>query len=421
MLTKRSGVCGSANGYPDTTYMRTVGLGWVRMLVQDYTVFDAFYSQVPQSTNICAVLTGESEGLYNDFWSDGWRERYVRQVTEFCERWYEKVRIIEFMNEWDFWNNGDRIPKAVELAVLGTDICKRYGILGVLGSVASGDWVSELAQASALLDRIELEQGYKVVHGFAFHPYVSYVERTGDFVVPGHDLQPDSGWTRLSDKVRSAIQVCGGRPCAVTEVGIKVGDAGGETQQATYVHGVFQDELERLTPDECMCMCYFAWCDQNGAPSERGDAAFGLIGEQGQLREAYRAATYQFRSTPTVDVRVFDMLEGSQEPPQEPVESAPSETTSPPEEATTTQTKSETEAYVMTVAQAHQLRWQANVHNAPYYHDFGIETAWRKPENRWWGSPVTETEQTLDDGRAFRVFANAVVAYNADGTTEVLS
>lgn len=412
MLTKRSGVCGSPSGYPDGVYMKSVQLGWLRSLVTDIGTFEAMYNQVPQGTNVVVVLTGQTEGLANDFWSDGWRDRFSAVVRQFCERFYKKVRIIEFMNEWDFWNNDDKIQKAVEIAVLGTSICKEYGILGLLGSVASGDWVNQLAQASHLLDTIEAQVGYKVVHGFAFHPYMSYVERTGSFVLPGHDQQPNSGWIRLSDKVKEAIQVCGGRACAVTEIGIKIGDVGGESNQATYVHGVFQDELALLSPSECMCMCYFAWCDQNGAPSERGDSAFGLIGEQGNLREAYRAATYQFRNSPVEDVPVFDLLATSEPAPSP---STPSEETPP-----TTQTKSEEAPATMTAEQAHALRWRALVPDAEYNHTFGFESNWRKAENAWWGSPVTKNESTLDDKRPLRIFANAVVAYNADGTCEVL-
>lgn len=72
------------------------------------------------------------------------------------------------------------------------------------------------------------------------------------------------------------------------------------------------------------------------------------------------------------------------------------------------------------VADLHQMRWQAVVHNAPYHHDYGFERHWRMPDNAWWGSPITELEYTLEDGRPARVFANVVVAYNGDDTIEVL-
>ncbi len=75
----------------------------------------------------------------------------------------------------------------------------------------------------------------------------------------------------------------------------------------------------------------------------------------------------------------------------------------------------------MTPKQLHEMRWQAIVQDSSYHHEFGLETAWRKPENAWWGSPIHAEELTLDDGRQARVFANACVAFNRDGTVEVLS
>lgn len=437
MLGSRYGVCGSQNGYPDGVYMKQSKLGWIRSLVLNFSTFEAMYDQVPNTTNIAVVLTGETQGLNNDFWSDDWRERFTSVVTEFCERFYKKVRLIEFTNEWDFWDNEDRNIKAVEIAVLGTSICARYGILGVLGSVASSNWVIELGTACKRLDAIEQQVGYRVVHGFAFHPYVSYVQRDGSFTVPSKDggadtLIPASGWDRLRDKVRLAISTSGGRACALTELGIKIGDAGGAQQQSLYVHGVFQDELASFSADELLMATYFCWCDQNGAPSERGDAAFGLIDEQGKLRPAYRAATYQFVNAPMVDIPVDRLLrEGRALTPPEPIKIEPGQgqetptepsgsgEPTPPEEATTTTGASK--MATMSIEEAHQTRWQAIVHNAPYNHTFGFEAAWRNPTNTWWGAPLTENESTLEDGRPVRVFANAVVAYNSDGSTEVLS
>jgi hypothetical protein len=178
MLLKQYGVCGNPHtGYPDGVYARSVGLGWLRALVLDAGSWQAMCDQMPTSTSIAAVITGQSGPLNNDFWSDGWRDRYVAYITEFCERFYKSVRLIEFVNEWDFWDNEDRAEKAAELAMIGTQICKGYGILGVLGSVARRDWQAQLAKACAVLDKAEDALGYDVVHGFAFHPYMSYVER----------------------------------------------------------------------------------------------------------------------------------------------------------------------------------------------------------------------------------------------------
>lgn len=414
MLMKRFGIVGNPHtGYPDGVYAKSVGLGWLRALVLDSGSWEAMCDQMPATTNVAAVITGQSGPLNNDFWSDGWRERFTTYITEFCERFYKKVRLIEFTNEWDFWDNTDRAEKAAEVAMIGTQICKQYGILGVLGSVASSDWKNQLATACSVIDRAEAALGYKAVHGFAFHPYMSRVQRDGGngFTVP------DAGWERLRDKVREAIDIAGGRPIALTELGIKVGDAGGVAEQALYVHGAFQDELAAFGPDELIMAAYFCWTDMNGAPSERGDHAFGLTGEHGQLRPAYNAALYQMRNAPVVDVPVSEWLaasrapEASHEQPASPGGSnggTPVETPPPPPQT-------------LTEAQAHELRFRAITPSAVYNHDFGFERAWRKPENNWWGSPITEGEYTLEDGRPLRIFANAVVVYNpGEDTTEVL-
>jgi hypothetical protein len=280
----------------------------------------------------------------------------------------------------------------------------------VLGSVASGTWKGQLAQAIARVDEAEQRLGYDAIHGFAFHPYMSYVQRentTPTFVVPANDDgTPRVGWERLLDKVRDAIAIAGGRPCAVTEVGIKIGDAGGLDKQSLYVHGVFQDELSKLSTDELLMATYFCWTDLNGAPSERGMDAFGLVSESGVLRPAYNAALYQFQNETVVDIPVARLIADSKPArvPDVPVVVPP--VVVPPAQ--------------VTVSQAHSMRWRAIVPNAEYNHDFGFERHWRKPDNAWWGSPLTEHERTLDDGRPLRVFANAAVAYNADDTVEVL-
>jgi len=413
MLSKRFGVAGNPHtGYPDTTYSRITKLGWLRALVLDDGTWASMLNSVPQSTNVAAVITGQSGPLGNDFWSDGWRERYTTYITSFCEQYYKKVRLIEFANEWDFWDNDDRAEKAAELAIVGTDICKAYGILGVLGSVASGDWTNQLARAIHVIDLAEKKLGYKVIHGFAFHPYASRVERSGE---GGDGFQvPNGDWPRVSDKIRQAIQIAGGRAVAITEGGIKVGDAGGLRQQELYVHGFFQDELSQFTPDELLMATYFCWSDNNGSPGEQGVNGYGLLGENDRPRPAHNAATYQFQNEIAVDIPVSRLIAQSYPAPITPDVPKPEPpVVVPPQPPVQVPRR-------LTVPDAHSMRWRAIVPNAVYNHDFGFERHWRARENAWWGSPLTESESTLEDGRAVRVFANAVVAYNADDTVEVL-
>ena len=77
MLAKRFGIAGNVHtGYPDLVYSRTVKLGWLRSLVLDFGSWEAMLQQVPNDTCVAAVVTGQTQGLNNDFWSDGWKERY---------------------------------------------------------------------------------------------------------------------------------------------------------------------------------------------------------------------------------------------------------------------------------------------------------------------------------------------------------
>jgi hypothetical protein len=434
MLMKRWGVCGNPiTGYPDAVYSRITKLGWLRCLVLDDSTWQGMYDQVPSETNIAAVITGQSGPLGNDFWSDGWRDTYTAYITAFCEKYYRKVRLIEFANEWDFWGNDDKAEKAAELAMIGTQICKAYGILGVLGSVASGEWQEQLARACKVLDRAENALGYDVVHGFAFHPYMSYVQRdrgADSYVVPGNGMIPAEGWGRLSDKIVHAIGIAGGRSCAVTEFGIKIGDAGGPDKHGLYVHAAFEDELSKLSPSQLIMASVFCWTDSNGAPNERGNDAFGLISEGGTQRPAYNAFTYQAQQAPIVDVPVSlwlsESVPGHQDTGGDPggTPDDAGDTPTPPNGGDGSGTQVPPIVPVgraLTVDEAHGIRWRAVVPSAPFNPTFGFERHWVMPDNAWWGSPVTEGEYTLEDGRPVRVFANAVVAYNGgDDTTEVL-
>lgn len=420
MLSKRFGVAGNPHtGFPDAVYSRSVKLGWLRALVLDDGSWEGMLKQVPNGTNVAAVITGQSGPINNDWWSDGWRDRFSDYLTLFCEKYYRQVRLIEFTNEWDFWDNEDKAEKAAEIAILGTNICKKYGILGMLGSVASSDWKNQLARAIAIVDRADQQLGYSSVHGFCFHPYVSYVSRdrpgtADDFLIPTND----GPWERLSDKVRDAINIAGGRPVALTEFGIKVGDAGGLEKQSWYIHAAFEDELSQFTADELVMAAYFCWCDQNGSPGERGNNGFGLIGEHGEMRPAYNAFAYQVGREVEVDLPVATWLARSMLP------SETHGTPTPPNADDGNGIPQEPEkpaTGAVSIEQAHALRWRAIVPDAEYNHTFGFERLWRQRDNNWWGSPITKDEYKLEDGRPLRIFANAVVVYNeGDGTVEIL-
>lgn len=85
---------------------------------------------------------------------------------------------------------------------------------------------------------------------------------------------------------------------------------------------------------------------------------------------------------------------------------------------------------LLTADELHRKRWQIHamptLPAAPVFNpSFGFETAWRKRENAWWGSPVTVHEDAYApaDGSpplAARVFTNAVVVWRPDSGATVL-
>ena len=88
----------------------------------------------------------------------------------------------------------------------------------------------------------------------------------------------------------------------------------------------------------------------------------------------------------------------------------------------------------LTADELHAKRWQAHalptLPTAPEFHpEWGFEGAWRKPENAWWGSPLTVQQDRLDEGQglaeadmpAARVFTNAVVIWRPASGAEILS
>lgn len=70
----------------------------------------------------------------------------------------------------------------------------------------------------------------------------------------------------------------------------------------------------------------------------------------------------------------------------------------------------------MNIADAHKIRWQAHV-DAEWHPDWGFEQYFMEhPEI---GSPLTEQEGTLDDGRPFRVFSNGAFAFGPNGVEPI--
>ena len=179
---------------------------------------------------------------------------------------------VEIGNEFDlFWqhNEADVPPEfAADLIRRAAAILRPRGIKVIGTSVASARWPE-------YLDRMA-RHCRDSVDWFTIHPYGQRPEGWGS-----------PGWMHgdLAPTIRQAHAIAG-RPIYCTEIGVKVGDAGGEDQVAWWMRAAAQTLLN-VSPQVCAGGAWFAWRDQIGAPHERGQQAFGLRREDGSKRPAW--------------------------------------------------------------------------------------------------------------------------------------
>lgn len=187
---------------------------------------------------------------------------------------------VEIGNEFDlFWQHDPSdVPPAfaADLIRRAASILRPRGIKVIATSVASAKW-SEYLQRLADACRDEVDY-------FNIHPYGQRPEGWGT---------PPWAHGELAGTL-SAARAFAGKPLLCTEIGVKVGDAGGEEQVAAWMQAAAQT-IRDLGPGICAGASWFAWRDQIGAPYERGPHAFGLRREDGSPRPAW----YRFSELPS--------------------------------------------------------------------------------------------------------------------------
>lgn len=237
----------------------------VRTIVYDVNELLPLLRRLPRGVRVIALFNGELVDVDHD-WAR-WPEAMARAASKLAGT----VDAIEVVNEWDLLGVpvevvGACVRQAVE-AWQGT------GVSVLLGSVAGPDWQAALGAAMGLLEPVR-EQ----LSGVCLHPY---------------GQRPD-GWSRGDwgfGEMAAAIGVASaisGLPVWLTEMGVKVGDAGGAQGQAEYLLRAMAT-LERLGAGVVPVGCWFAAHDAIGAPWERGEEAFGLRDERGRRRPSWWA------------------------------------------------------------------------------------------------------------------------------------
>lgn len=304
----------------------------------------------------------------NEMAEVGWWATWTQAIQAIAERADGQVIGICCGNEFDLFNvrNPADVPPrfAAELVHKAAPILQPKGIKVVACSVAGPTWQTYLEEMATLCG--------DDADWFDLHPYGQRPDGWGQRPWMHGELRP---------ALIRAVELSG-KPVICSEIGVKIGDAGSEEEVAAWLTAAAKT-VQQLGAETVPLAAWFAWHDAVGAPSERGQHAFGLLAEDGRQRPAWAA----YRAAQDLEVP-----EPIPEPePEEPV--------------------------IMTLDDLRRIRWQALMPNLPYRPEFGIVAAWK--DNPHWGSPLTD-EVTLDDGRPAQAFSNAIVVWDPEaGAQEV--
>jgi hypothetical protein len=172
-------------------------------------------------------------------------------------------------NEFDiYWTENKSVPPefAADLARRTARLAHNYNVKVAPTSVAGPQWVHYL---SIMADLCRDDVDY-----FDIHPYGQRPEGWKD----------GQRWLHgdLKDVVNT-VKTIGQKPVVFTEYGVKVRDAGNEKEVANFLYAV-NNSIQTLDVSYC---AWFAYCDEIGAPHERGPDAFGLKSDKGVKRPAY--------------------------------------------------------------------------------------------------------------------------------------
>jgi len=281
-MSPRAGIVTNQGMLPTTDDLATLGMldGWIRILVVDIDKFDQDLQalQWPATLNLCVLLEGQTIGVGNDF--AGW----VPTIQAFAQRFQGRVGAVECANELDIWHlqppgwnperpdEGDFRPDprltpsfAAGLVRDASPHLRAAGMKVIAPAVASARWFDYLAEMTAQLNDSADWQ--------AFHPYGKKI----------NNHPPNDGWQELKDALDQASSIAG-RPLALTELGVKLGEVGGAGPQAEYVKRLF-DLSATLPTTQLAFFTYFAWKDAVGIP---GEGSFGLVEADGSWRAACR-------------------------------------------------------------------------------------------------------------------------------------
>ena len=254
-------VVNARDAWANTEELRALGARCVRTIVYDFDDLEAVLQEHPPDVRVIAVVTTRYPGVGRDLTDlSGW-ESAVRQ---FAARFAGRVWALECLSAWDTLDID--ASTAVACARSAGRILRSTGsgIMCLLGPVAGPRWITRLHEASQLLTDDDRE----LLAGACFHPHQKNARG-----FPGFDhLRFEHG--EIDVAVQDAHDIMR-MPIWVTEFGMQLGQAGGETGQAQFLRNAF--DLFRALPTSVLAAAtYHCWWDPAGAPHQRGDHARGL-------------------------------------------------------------------------------------------------------------------------------------------------
>lgn len=256
-------VANTKHAWPSRAELDALDVNGVRSICYDDDSFEAGLNEVPDGVKVVALLNSEHEDVGPGY------ENWSSAVLSFAARFEGRVHAVECGNELDLL--GLTPEFGAKLVRDAAPYLQGAGMAALLSSVAGPSWPEWLARATSL------SRGW--YDGVCLHPYGQSPSREGRW----------DGWGfgYLEDAINTAHAMADA-PVWLTEWGVKIGDAGGEAQQAEYLmRGA--ETIRSLGSDVVPFAAYFAWTDIVGGPDERGDAAFGLRDVQMRARPAWDA------------------------------------------------------------------------------------------------------------------------------------
>lgn len=265
-MTEQIGLVANVGGqYPDKMEFKSLNPAYFRTIV--YRIDDVLtaLASIPGSTRIIALINNENKGV-----GSNWAGLELT-LNYLCKQLGSRLAAVEIGNELDLL--GEPPEFAASLVRRAYPVLKRYGVPCILSSVAGSDWVNWLQRAVSM--------AANQIDGVALHPYGAAAN--------GYP-RPDYLTGELSEKIKAAHFIAN-KPVWVTEMGVKLGEVGGEQGQAVWVRKAFE-VVKGLGPSICPAACLFAFHDANGGPNERDYHAFGLI--EDSVTQRRRNAFYTF-------------------------------------------------------------------------------------------------------------------------------